>query len=62
MTSAKELQAARAEVNRHQFGTPAWEAAMQIVRDLVSQVPVTGEFTSVDSGWHRTRLPNGRIV
>lgn len=61
----KTLKAARAAVNAETFGTPAWEAKMQIVRELVDAAntarPVE-EFTSVDSGFHRTRLLDGRII
>jgi hypothetical protein len=63
MTNA--LQAARAKVNAETFGTAAWEDAMQIVRDLVSAANTARpaeEYCSVDSGIHRTRLPNGKIV
>lgn len=63
MTNA--LKIARAAVNAETFGTPAWEAKMQIVRDLVDAAnaarPVE-EFTSVDSGFHRTRLLDGRTI
>lgn len=61
----KELKAARAAVNAETFGTPAWEAKMQIVRDLVEAADnnrPAEEFCSVDSGWHRTRQLDGRIV
>ncbi len=61
----KELKAARKKVNSLIFGTPEWEAAMQIVRDLCAKIdaarPVE-EFCSVDSGFHRTRLRNGKII
>lgn len=33
----KKLKAARAEVSNHKFGTPAWEAAMVVVRKLVDE-------------------------
>lgn len=33
----KALKAARAVVNAKTFGTPAWESAMQVVRDLVEK-------------------------
>lgn len=63
MTNA--LKIARAAVNAETFGTPAWEAKMQVVRDLVDAAnaarPVE-EFTSVDSGFHRTRLLDGRVI
>lgn len=60
-----QLKAARAKVNRETFGTPAWEAAMQVVRNLVATVDAARpaeEFCSVDSGVHRTRLSNGKII
>ena len=58
------IQTARAKVNSLTFGTPEWEAAMQVVRELVAK-DMEGrkeEFCSVDSGFHRTRLLNGRII
>jgi len=33
----KALKEARAAVNALNFGTPEWEAAMQVVRDLVEK-------------------------
>ena len=54
-----ELQKARAAVNAETFGTPAWEAAMQVVRRLVeienAERPAE-EYFSVDSRVHRTFL------
>lgn len=45
------ITAARAAVNAETFGTPAWESAMQVVRDLtdaqMASAPRT-EYTSVD--------------
>lgn len=32
----KQIKAARAEVAKHKFGTNEWEAAMEVVRDLVA--------------------------
>lgn len=61
----KKLAAARQRVNELTFGTPEWEAAMVVVRDLCAQIDAARpreEFCSVDSGVHRTRLPNGRVV
>jgi hypothetical protein len=47
----KQIKAARAKVNAETFGTPAWEAAMQVVRKLVAEhdaaQPVR-PYTSVD--------------
>jgi hypothetical protein len=60
-----KLKAARAKVNEHKFGTPEWEAAMTVVRAICAEVEVSKpqeEFCSVDSGVHRTRLPNGRVA
>lgn len=37
MTNHNELKAARAAVNAEKFGTPAWEAKMQVVRSLVQK-------------------------
>lgn len=65
MTLEKQLQAARKRVCQLTFGTPEWEAAMVIVRALCAQVDAAKpqeEFCSVDSGWHRTRLRDGRII
>jgi hypothetical protein len=45
------LKAARAEANRHAFGTPEWESAMVVVRAIVeAQTDQAGSFvhTSVD--------------
>ena len=46
----KQLKAAKAEVNKHKFGTPAWEAAMTVVRQLVDAENATQKFihTSID--------------
>lgn len=51
------IQQARAAVNALEFGTVAWEAAMQVVRDLVaaeqdaspklSQTSIDGDIWSV---------------
>lgn len=60
-----QLKAARAKVNSLQFGTVAWEQAMQVVRDLVAKIAAAEgpqEFFSVDSGIHRTHLLNGRVI
>jgi hypothetical protein len=65
MDMTEQIKAARAKVSQHKFGTPEWEAAMQVVRRLVAehdaQQPAE-EFCSVDSGWHRTRLLDGRVI
>ena len=53
----KQIAKARAEVNRHKFGTPEWEAAMQVVRQLVEAHDAAQPreaFHSVDSGEHPT--------
>lgn len=46
----KQIKAARAEVNKHKFGTPAWEAAMVVVRKLVDEQNAAQKFihTSID--------------
>jgi hypothetical protein len=57
--------AARATVNALEFDTDAWEAAMVAVRSLVDQISAAKpaeEFCSIDSGIHRTRLLNGRVI
>lgn len=65
MTLTKQLTEARREVNRHAFGTDAWETGMVEVRRLVAAIDAQRapeEFCSVDSGVHRTRLRDGRVV
>ena len=52
-----QLKIARAAVNAETFGTPAWEAKMQIVRDLVAKANAAApkeRFHSIDSGEHPT--------
>lgn len=46
----KELKAARAEVNKHEFGTAEWAWAMEAVRKLVDEQNAAQKFThtSVD--------------
>lgn len=65
MSLSKQINAARKVVNGLEFGTQEWEAAMQVVRDLVAkhdaQQPAE-EFCSIDSGIHPTRLLNGRVI
>ena len=61
----KKLKAAREKVNSLQFGTQEWEDAMAIVRSLVEQIDSAKpkeEFCSIDSGIHRTRLLDGRVI
>lgn len=61
----KELKAARAKVNSLKFGTKEWEAAMEVVRVICAKIDAAKpreEFCSVDSGFHRTRLSNGRVI
>lgn len=61
----QQIRDARAEVNRHVFGTSEWEGAMQVVRALVQRqndARAPEEFCSVDSGIHRTRLSSGRVI
>lgn len=45
-----QIKAARAEVNKHKFGTQEWEAAMAVVRKLVDEQIGAQKFThtSVD--------------
>ena len=65
MSNTKQLAVARKTVNSLTFGTPEWEAAMQIVRNLVAaemEAAPKERFCSIDSGWHATRLSNGRIM
>lgn len=60
-----ELKKARAKVNGLTFGTKEWEAAMELVRVLCAKIDAAKpreEFCSVDSGFHRTRLLNGRVI
>ena len=59
------LSQARKNVNKQTFGTPAWEASMQIVRNMVAAELAAApkqEYFSVDSGEHRTILLDGRII
>lgn len=46
----KKIKAARAAVNAEKFGTEAWEAKMQIVRDMVAKQSAAQKFqhTSID--------------
>jgi hypothetical protein len=65
MSNTNQIAAARKTVNSLTFGTPEWEAAMQIVRNLVNaemEAAPKERFCSVDSGWHATRLSDGRII
>jgi hypothetical protein len=65
MSLYAEIKAARAEVNKHEFGTNAWDLAMQEVRALTQRQMEEAEpeeYCSVDSGFHRTRTLDGRIV
>lgn len=46
-----QIKAARAAVKKETFGTPEWEAKMQIVRDLVARHDAAQprfEHTSID--------------
>ena len=59
------LRNARAEVGRHTFATPEWEASMRIVRHLADAVNAARPpepFCSIDSGQHPTRRLDGRII
>lgn len=61
----KELAFARSKVNQFKFGTQEWENAMTIVRHLTERIDSAKpkqEFCSIDSGVHRTRLLNGKLV
>lgn len=61
----REVRLARDKVATFNFGTDEWEAAMQIVRDLTSkqmELAPKEEFCSIDSGEHRTRLLNGKVI
>lgn len=65
MTLEDQLKSARAKVNTEEFGTIAWENAMEIVRDICAKIDADRapeEFCSVDSGIHRTRLTSGKII
>lgn len=62
---SKKLEAARQRVRELIFGTPEWEAAMAVVRELCAEIDAARpreEFFSLDSGFHRTRLPSGKII
>ena len=64
MTIEQQIEAARAEVRKHQFGTAAYDAAFDAMRALTRAAAGTRNetFCSVDSGWHQTRLLNGKVV
>lgn len=65
MSNTNQLSAARKTANNLTFGTPEWEAAMQIVRNLVNaemEAAPKERFCSVDSGWHPTRLRGGKVI
>lgn len=64
-----QLKAAEAVVNAIDCNADGWQSrwdeAMVLVRQLRDQISAgkpDEEFCSVDSGIHRTRLPNGRVV
>lgn len=51
------LEQARAKANALQFGTAGWEAAMQVVRDLVDAENAATDFgthTSIDGDIYQT--------
>ena len=61
----KKLKAARLNVRNFTFGTAEWENAMEVVRGLcrqIDEITPKEEFCSIDSGHHRTRLLNGKII
>jgi hypothetical protein len=60
-----ELNAARAEVRRHKFGSAEFDAAFakaKAISDRIIDAAPREEFCSIDSGHHRTRLLDGRII
>lgn len=62
-----ELKVARAHCNemyaKFGFKSAEYEAAFEAVRKITSSQTVTKEeFCSIDSGVHRTRLLDGRII
>jgi hypothetical protein len=60
-----KLAIARGAVRRETFGTLAYHAAFERMREItqaMTDIPTDEEFCSVDSGEHRTRLRDGRIV
>ena len=68
-TLQSQLKAAEAVVNAIDYSADGWEAkwdqAMASVRQLRKQInpaKLDQEFFSVDSGIHRTILPNGRVI
>jgi hypothetical protein len=61
----KKIKAARLNVRNFTFGTDEWEEAMEVVRGLcrqLAEITPKEEFCSVDSGEHRTRLLNGKMI
>ena len=70
MTALKiQLKAAETTVNAIDYKAPGWqqkwdEAMIEVrrLRGLIEAGNPAEEFCSVDSGIHRTRLMNGRII
>lgn len=64
MTIDQQIAAARNEVRKHQFGTAAYDAAFDAMRAITVALASnrTEEFCSIDSGIHRTRLMNGKVI
>jgi hypothetical protein len=60
-----QLTAARAKVNSLEFGTPEWEVAMQVVRDLVAAEPAPkfdGTEQVILNRYSRSRVLRTRTV
>jgi hypothetical protein len=64
-----QLKAAEAVVNAIDYNANSWEAewekamaSVRQLRDQISAAKPVEEFCSIDSGIHRTRLLNGRVI
>lgn len=63
MTISEKIKAARKTVNALEFGTDAWESAMQAVRAMVSEQAATSpafEYTSIDGNVFLKQAADGR--
>ncbi len=68
-TLESQIKAAESVVNAIDYSADGWEAkwdkamvAVRQLRDQISAAKPVEEFCSVDSGIHRTRLLNGRVI
>ena len=68
-TLESQIKAAESVVNAIDYSADGWEAkwdkamvAVRQLRDQISAAKPVEEFCSIDSGIHRTRLLNGRVI